>query len=199
MAQDPKYELPTYTPAARALHWFVAFLIFVQVPLGLYMSYRGNDMERVNENGETVKGVWDTLTGFLYSSHKLIGLTVLLLVVLRLGYRLTHGAPRPDPSVPAALTGVSHLVHWSLYLLLFVVPILGYLAISYGRHLEVFGVPLPPITAKDENMSKEIFEWHETGALLIVAFVTLHILAAIYHRFVRRDRVVERMIPKRNV
>ena len=197
MAQDPRYGLPTYTPTARALHWLIAFLVFIQLPLGLYMSYRGNEMETVNEKGETVKGVFDALTGALYSSHKLIGLTIFLLIVLRLLYRLSHGAPRSDPSVPPALTGASHFVHWMLYLLLIAVPIAGYFAISYGRYLEVFGIPLPAITEKNEDMSKEIFEWHETGAFLILAFVTLHVLAAIYHRFVRKDRVVERMLPRK--
>ena len=173
MAQDPRYGLPTYTPTARALHWLIAFLVFIQLPLGLYMSYRGNEMETVNEKGETVKGVFDALTGALYSSHKLIGLTIFLLIVLRLLYRLSHGAPRSDPSVPPALTGASHFVHWMLYVLLIAVPIAGYFAISYGRYLEVFGVPLPAITEKNEDMSKEIFEWHETGAFLILVFVYL--------------------------
>ena len=197
MAQDPSYDLPTYSPTARRLHWLVALLVFIQLPLGFYMSYRGNDMENVNEKGETVKGLWDALTGVLYSSHKVIGLTVLLLVVLRLIYRLTQGAPRSDPTVPAALTGVSHLVHWSLYALLIAVPIGGYIAISYGGYLEVFGVHLPAITEKNDDLSKEVFEWHETGAILIIAFVALHIVAAIYHKFVRKDRVVERMMPKK--
>lgn len=197
MAQDPRYGLPTYTPTARGLHWLIAFLVFIQLPLGLYMSYRGNEMLTVNEKGETVKGLFDALTGVLYSSHKLIGLTIFLLIVLRLLYRFSQGAPRPDPSVPAALTGASHFVHWMLYVLLLAVPIGGYLAISYGRFLEVFGVPLPAITEKNVDLSKEIFEWHETGAFLIIAFVSLHILAAIYHKFVRKDRVVERMLPKK--
>jgi cytochrome b561 len=197
MAQDPRYGLPIYTPTARALHWLIAFLVFIQLPLGVYMSYRGNEMETVNEKGETVKGVFDALTGALYSSHKLIGLTIFLLIVLRLLYRLSHGAPRSDPSVPPALTGASHFVHWMLYVLLIAVPIAGYFAISYGRYLEVFGIPLPAITEKNEDVSKEIFEWHETGAFLILAFVTLHVLAAIYHRFVRKDRVVERMLPRK--
>ena len=197
MAQDPSYDLPTYSPTARRLHWLVALLVFIQLPLGFYMAYRGNDMENVNEKGETVKGLWDALTGVLYSSHKVIGLTVLLLVVLRLIYRLTQGAPRSDPTVPAALTGVSHLVHWSLYALLIAVPIGGYIAISYGGYLEVFGVHLPAITEKNDDLSKEVFEWHETGAILIIAFVALHIVAAIYHKFVRKDRVVERMLPKK--
>ena len=197
MAQDPRYGLPTYTPTARALHWLIAFLVFIQLPLGVYMSYRGNEMETVNEKGETVKGVFDALTGALYSSHKLIGLTIFLLIVLRLLYRLSHGAPRSDPSVPPALTGASHFVHWMLYVLLIAVPIAGYFAISYGRYLEVFGIPLPAITEKNEDMSKEIFEWHEMGAFLILAVVTLHVLAAIYHRFVRKDRVVERMLTRK--
>ncbi|RUO98035.1 cytochrome b [Hyphomicrobium sp.] len=197
MAQDPKYDLPTYTPTARGLHWLVALLIFVQLPVGFYMSYRGNDMPSVDANGKPTVGVWDALTNFLYSSHKLIGLTVLALVLLRLIYRLTRGAPRSDPSVPPPLTGLSHLVHWALYLLLIAVPVLGYLAISYGDYLDVFNFRLPMLTVKNEDMSKEIFEWHETGAILIIGFVALHIVAAIYHRFIRKDRVVERMIPKR--
>jgi len=199
MARDPSYDLPTYTPAARGVHWLVALLIFIQLPLGFYMAYRGNDMETVNEKGETVKGVWDALTNALYSSHKLIGITIFVLVVLRLIYRLTRGAPRPDPSVPAALTGVSHVVHWSLYLLLIAVPIIGYKAISYGGYLDVFGIHLPAITEKNEDLSKQVFEWHSTGAILIIAFVALHIVAAIYHKYVRKDRVVERMLPKKIV
>lgn len=195
MAQDPRYALPTYTPAARALHWLIALLIFIQLPVGIYMSYRGNEM--LNDKGEV--GVWDELTNTLYSSHKLIGLTILLLVVLRLAYRLTRGAPPSDRSVPAGLTGAGHLVHWSLYLLLLVVPIAGYFAVSYGDYLDVFNFKLPALTVKNEDLSKAIFGWHAIGAFLIIGFVTLHILAAIFHRFVRRDRVVERMIPKRRI
>lgn len=195
MAQDPRYELPTYTPTARAFHWLIAFLVFVQLPIGLYMSYRGNEM--INDKGE--KGVWDGITNTLYSSHKLIGLTVLLLIVLRLTYRLTQGAPRSDPTVPPALTGVSHLVHWSLYLLLLAMPIGGYFAVSYGDYLDVFNFKLPALTEKNEDISKQIFGMHAIGAFLIIGFVTLHILAAIYHRFVRKDRVVARMWPNKNV
>jgi cytochrome b561 len=197
MAQDPKYDLPTYTPTARGLHWLIALLIFIQLPLGFYMSYRGNDMPSVDATGKPVVGVWDALTGFLYSSHKLIGLTVLALVVVRLLYRLTRGAPRSDPTVPPALTGISHLVHWSLYALLIAVPVIGYAAISWGDYLDVFGVHLPAVSVKNEELSKEAFHWHELGAILIIGFVSLHVVAAIYHRFIRRDRVVERMIPNR--
>jgi cytochrome b561 len=199
MAQDPRYQLPTYTPAARSLHWLIALLILIQIPLGLYMTYRGYEMPTVNEKGEAVKGIFDALTGFLYSSHKLIGLTILFLVLARLLYRLTRGVPRADPSVPSGLTIVSRIVHWSMYALLIIVPIMGYRAISYGRYLDVFGIQLPAVTEKNEDMSKEIFEWHERAAILLLILVSLHVAAAIYHRFIRKDRVVERMLPKRIV
>lgn len=197
MAQDPRYDLPTYTSTARAYHWIIALLILVQAPIGVYMVYRGYEMMGTDDKGQPVKGVWDNVTNTLYSSHKTIGLLILLLVLLRLVYRLSNGAPPADRSVPPALIGVSHLVHWSIYLLLILVPIAGYYGISYGDYLNVFGVQLPALTAKNEDMSKEVFELHETGAWILLSLIALHIGAAIFHRVIRRDRVVERMLPKR--
>lgn len=101
--------------------------------------------------------------------------------------------------MPKPLIGISHLVHWSIYALLILVPVMGYRAISYGRYLDVFSISLPAVTEKNEDMSKEIFEWHERAAFVLLALVSLHIAAAIYHRFIRRDRVVERMLPKRSL
>lgn len=198
MAQDPKYPLPTYTPTARGLHWLIALLILIQFPIAFYMTYRGYEMPAVNDKGEAVKGVFDGVTGFFYSWHKVIGLTIFFLVLIRLAYRLTRGAPRPDPSVPKPLTGISHLVHWLIYALLIAVPIIGYRGISYGRYLDVFGFSLPAVTEKNEDLSKEVFEWHERAAIVLLLLVSLHIAAAIYHRFFRKDRVVERMLPKRS-
>ncbi len=197
MAQDPAYDLPTYTPTARRLHWLVAFLFLAQFPIGLYMTYRGYEMMGVNDKGEPVKGVWDGITDTLYSSHKTIGLLILLLVVWRLAYRLMNGAPRPDASVPPALTGLSHLVHWLIYALLIAVPIGGYLGISYGEYLNVFGVTLPAVSEKDSKFSEQIFEYHEAGAFTLFILVIVHFAAALYHKFGRKDRVVERMLPKR--
>ena len=197
MARFRDYDIPVYTAAARHYHWWVAALIAVQIPIGFYMVYRGNEMVGVNDKGEPVKGVWDAVTGALYSFHKALGILILLLVLLRLGYRLTQGAPRSDPSVPPALTGISHLVHWSIYLLLIAVPIGGYLGISYGNYLDVFGVQLPGIVPENKDMSEQVFEYHELGAKILLGLVALHIGAAVFHKFIRKDRVVERMLPKK--
>ncbi|MEQ1715998.1 MAG: cytochrome b/b6 domain-containing protein [Hyphomicrobium sp.] len=197
MAHHDGYDIPIYSRPARRFHWWVALLVLIQAPIGFYMTYRGYEMVGVNDKGEVVKGVWDGITNTLYSSHKAIGLLILLLVVLRLGYRLSHGAPESDRSVPPALIGVSHLTHWTIYLALLVTPVLGYIGISYGRYLDVFGFPVPPVTAEDKKFSEEIFEFHELAATVLLALVALHIGAAIYHKAVRKDRVVERMLPKK--
>ncbi len=199
MAQNHHDDIDHYSPAARGFHWIVALLILIQFPIGLAMVYRGYEMEAVNDKGEIVKGVWDGVTNTLYSSHKSLGILILLLVVLRLAYRLTHGAPPPDPTVPKALVGISHLTHWSIYLLLLAVPLIGYFGISYGNYLDVFGIPLPAVTAEDKKFSEQVLEFHELAAQVLALLVVLHIAGAIYHRAVRKDRVVERMLPKKTV
>lgn len=198
MASEESYDIPIHTTAARRYHWLVAALLLVQIPLGLYMVYRGNDMVSVNAQGEIVKGTWDLLTTALYSSHKLLGLLILLVVVLRLGYRLTQGVPPPDATVPPLLNVLSAILHWSLYILLIATPIIGYLAISYGNYLDLFGMRLPAMTLEDKDFSKDVFEWHERGAQILAALVAIHVLGALYHKLIRKDRVVERMLPKKN-
>jgi cytochrome b561 len=203
MAHHSGYDIPVYSRPARMFHWWVALFVLIQIPLGLYMMWRGDDMEGVNDKGEAVKGVFNGindggLTENLFGVHKLLGITILALVLGRLFYRLTRGAPVSDPTVPAALTGVGHLTHWLLYLLLIVVPIGGYIGTSYYGGLNVFGLPLPAVSAKDEKIAEWYFGLHGIGAKVILALVTLHVIGALYHKVVRKDRVVERMLPQKN-
>lgn len=199
MAGRDNYDIPVYSPRARFYHWLTAFLILVQFPIGFYMTYRGYEMAWTNEAGEAKTGLFDGVTGTLYDSHKLIGLTILAVVLARFIYRLRNGAPPSDPSVPSALTGIAHGVHWLIYVLLIAVPIGGYIGVSYYGALDAFGLPIPALTAKDEKFSETIFAAHKFAALALLALVVLHVAAAIYHRAVRKDRVVERMLPKKTV
>ena len=164
---------------------------------GQVVTSAGDEMPGVNDKGEAVKGVWDGVTDTLFSSHKAIGLTIFTLMLLRLAYRLMNGAPKSDPTVPKPLTGISHGVHWLLYLLLIAVPIVGYIGISYGNYLDVFGIHLPAITAEDKKMSEQVFEYHGLAAQVLLILAGLHIGGALYHKVIRKDRVVERMLPKK--
>jgi cytochrome b561 len=180
----PDTQVEIYTPTARRFHWWTVALILVQVPLGLYMAYRGN-----------VQGIFDDLTNNLYSSHKLIGMIIFLVVLARLAYRLTHGAPADEPTLEAWHKGASHFNHWGLYLLLLATPIAGYIGISQYPALNIFGIPLPGIVAENQEAASRTFLNHFYLALVLVAFVAIHVAAALYHYVIRKDNVVTRMLP----
>jgi cytochrome b561 len=173
----------TYSPAARRFHWWTVALVATQVPLGLYMAYRGNTLN-----------VWDDLTNGLYSTHKLLGLTIFILVAARLIYRLTHGAPPDEPTLTWWQKAASHINHWGLYLLLLVVPIGGYIGISLYPALDIFGlVSLPGLVAPNQDAAARIFYLHWLGAVAIVLLVGVHVAAALFHYLIRRDGVMRRM------
>lgn len=199
MAKDYASGIAVYSPRARLYHWLTAFLVLIQIPVGLYMTYRGYELTYVDAEGATKIGLFDGLTAFLYDFHKTIGITILTLVIARLIYRLRNGAPAADASLPPALVGVSHLIHWSIYALLIAVPLAGYVGTSYYGALSVFGLPLVALTAKDEKYSETVFELHGALAFALLALIAVHIGAAIYHKLIRKDRLVERMLPKRTV
>lgn len=180
----PDTQLEIYSPAARRFHWWTVALILVQAPLGLYMAYRGN-----------VLGIFDDVTNNLYSSHKLIGIIIFVVVVARLAYRLMHGAPSDEPTLEWWHKAASHFNHWGLYLLLLVTPIAGYIGISQYPALNIFGIPLPGIAAVSQDAASRTFFIHFWLALVLVAFVAIHVAAALYHYLIRKDNVLTRMLP----
>lgn len=191
----PRKNIPTvettsgfievYTPTARAFHWIVVALVAVQVPIGLYMVYRGGTLN-----------IWDSVTNNLYSSHKLIGVIILAVVILRLGYRLSAGAPHPEPTLEPWQRIVSEITHWAIYLLLLVVPVLGYLGVSMYPALNLFGVfSLPALTVPDKQTSEALFEIHALAAFTLLTLVAMHIGAATFHYVIRKDNVLGRMLP----
>ncbi len=173
----------TYSTTARRFHWWTVAFLAVQIPVGLYMAYRGNTLN-----------VWDGLTNALYSSHKLLGITILVLVLARLIYRLGHGAPPDEPTLTWWQKGAAHLNHWGLYLMLLVVPIMGYVGISLYPALDIFGLfSLPGIVAPSQEAAARVFYWHWVGAVAIVLLVGMHVGAALFHYLIRRDGVLQRM------
>jgi cytochrome b561 len=175
----------TYSAAARRFHWWTVALLVMQVPLGIYMVYRGAATN------------FDGLTNTLYSSHKTLGLVILALVVARLTYRLVHGGPADEPTIEWWQKAASHATHWSLYLLLILVPVVGWLGISLYGARDVFGIlTIPPLAAPNSDAATQVLLVHRVLALVTVALVTMHIGAAVVlHYLIRGDGVLARMLP----
>jgi cytochrome b561 len=175
-----------YARTARALHWTTVALLVIQFPVGLYMVYRGNSLN-----------LWDNLTNVLYSGHKLIGVTILFIVLWRLIYRLTRGAPADEPTIEAWHRIASRLNHWGLYALLIAAPIAGYIGISLFPALDIFGsFSLPAVVAPDKEAAKTAFAVHGLLVLVLALFIAIHVAAALYHYLIRKDNVLGRMIPR---
>lgn len=167
----------TYSPIARRLHWWTVLFLAIQIPLGFAM---------VNIDGFPAP---------LYNFHKLFGLIILLLVIVRLAYRLINGAPPDEPTLNVFEKIASHVTHWTLYGMLLLTPILGWLGISYYDAREVFGFTIPALVAKDQDFSERVFLWHKYAVVAIVLLAGLHIAAALMHYLVKKDGVLPRMIP----
>lgn len=174
-----------YSAAARHMHWATAGAILVMVPLGLGMTYRGNTLN-----------VWDGLTDALYSSHKVLGFLVLWLVAGRLAYRLLKGAPPDEPTLLWWQKAGSHLLHWLLYGLLLIVPLLGWIGISLYPSLKVFGLfDLPSLASPNEDLANAVLSVHGKLAIVMALLACAHVGAALYHHLIRKDGVLRRMLP----
>jgi cytochrome b561 len=174
-----------YARTARVLHWLTVALLAVQFPVGLYMVYRGSTLN-----------LWDGLTNALYSGHKLGGVTILLIVLARLVYRATRGAPADEPTIEPWQRVGSRLNHWGLYAALVAVPVAGYVGISLFPALDIFGwFSLPGVVAPDKEAAKTAFAVHRLLAIALGLLIAMHVAAALYHHLVRKDNVLARMIP----
>ena len=170
-----------YSGTAKFFHWIVALFVLATIPLGLVMG-------SLPEGPAMNAG---------YTVHKSLGVLILGLMILRLGYRLIVGWPAPEPTITAAQRIASHAVHNLLYLLLIVQGLLGVYANSvYGAATPFFGLfELPVFTPKDEPFAEQLFTVHAIIGFTIAGLLFLHIGGALYHYFIRRDGVLQRMLP----
>lgn len=168
-----------YSPPAVVLHWLIALLIFAAFPLGVYMHDLPLSPDKLR----------------LYSYHKWLGITILMLVALRVTWRLTHTPPPLPDSVTGWQRQASHLVHGLLYLLILAIPLSGWLMSSAkGFPVVWFGVlPLPDLVGKDKALGDLLAEVHETLNISMLALVVLHVAASLKHHFYERQPYVQRM------
>jgi cytochrome b561 len=171
---------PGYTRTAIALHWLVAVLILGAFALGLYMVELELSPTKLK----------------LYSWHKWLGVTIWMIAVVRLVWRLTHRPP-PLPALPTWQRIAASTTHVLLYVLVLAIPISGWLFSSAsGFPVVYFGVlPLPDLVGKDKELAKLLQSVHATLNYTLMAIIVVHAAAAIKHHFVDRDVVFHRMLP----
>lgn len=174
-------DVEGYSGFAKLLHWLVAACILAMIPIGIAM---------VNiEPGD--------LQNSLYNLHRSLGITVLGLMIIRLANRLIAGAPPPEPTLAPAQRAVSHIVHIALYALVTAQALIGWVATSaFGAPISVFGLfVMPDLVSRDLDLAGPLFAAHYWMGIVVTALVVLHIAAALYHAMIRRDGVLQRMLP----
>ena len=172
---------PRYAAVSRWLHWLTALLIAVIIPLGLWIKY----FEPANEAFKLR----------LYNIHESLGVIVFAIVLIRVVNRYLNPPPPLPADTPSVIRFAAHVNHIGLYALLIFMPITGFLATNaWGFPLSVFGVlPMPVPLGKNEEIAKVLSFLHWCGALTIILLITAHLAGVIYHTFIRRDGLLQRM------
>jgi len=170
----------SYTPTARFLHWLTAALVLTMIPIGVAMA-----------NAD-----FGTAQDTLYHLHRSIGALILPIALFRLYWRLTHPAPPLPDDVPAIQALAANMTHWGLYTLLVVQPIVGWIATSAYRAPVLFFwmFELPPIWPVDQPFSETMFTVHRFLGIAMALMICAHIGGALFHHFIRKDRILMRMV-----
>lgn len=170
-----------YTRTAIALHWLMAILLIGLFAVGVYMSDLPLSPQKLK----------------IYSWHKWAGVSVFLLVALRLIWRIGHTPPALPSTMPDWQKWVANGLHHLLYLLMFAIPLSGWLMSSAkGFQTVWFGIlPLPDLLDKNKELGETLGALHAFLNFSLAALVLLHAAAAIKHHFIEKNDILTRMLP----
>lgn len=169
-----------FSPLQRLLHWLMALCILAMLFIGVGMV-------------STVAPAYVPLV----TTHKTLGVAILVLALIRLAVRLRHGAPALPADVPEPMRLAAHLSHYALYALMIGMPLIGWAMMSAAAYPIVLygGIQLPPILPQSIGLHALLWSAHFYLAFAFFALVLLHIAAALFHLLVRRDGVFQSMAP----
>jgi cytochrome b561 len=173
-------DRPQYGTTAKVLHWLVVALLLVQYLIGWLMP---------DIHGGMKPGAAMTL-------HVSFGILILLLIVVRLGWRLAHPVA-PERSLPPWQRLSSEAAHWLLYVLVLATTVSGWLFASFRgwSMLWFFLAPMPMLTSENVGAGKAFDGWHQAMEWSLLAVIGIHVATALVHIFIYRDRIMQRMLP----
>jgi cytochrome b561 len=171
----------SYTATAVRLHWLIALGLAGIFAVGLYMQGLPLSPDKLK----------------IYSWHKWGGVTLFLLVLVRLGWRVAHRPPAPPSLMPRWQVRAAEAVHLLLYALMLAIPLSGWLMSSAKGYQTVwFGLlPLPDLLDKDKALGETLTLAHKFLNFSMLGLVLAHAGAALKHHFIDRDDVLKRMLP----
>jgi cytochrome b561 len=172
-------EVGRYTVSAQALHWLTVFLILMILPVAWVMMSLPTGPEQ------------DRMLVF----HRSLGVTIFAVAVIRLAWRSTHPPPPLPSNTPRVLELISQLTHCLLYALLLLMPVTGYLQSADGRPVSYFGLFNLPGLPQDKALGNAAKVLHLLGQWGVYTLVGLHVGATVWHVAIRRDGLLDRMIP----
>lgn len=172
-----------YGTGAKWFHWITVTLILIAMPVGFVIQHLKDDHKMP-----------------FYAVHESAGVTIFLVALARLAWRLRHPAPPLPEHVPRPLQRLATGVHHALYLLLIVQPILGFVATNAwgfplrGQTAYLGLIDLPKFMETNERLAGAVQAAHNTVAWVMLALLVLHVAGAIYHQAIRRDGLLLRMV-----
>jgi cytochrome b561 len=169
-----------YGTTAKLFHWLIVALLLVQYPIGWLMPDLHKDMK----------------PGAAMTFHVSVGMTILVLIVLRLVWRLTHPVA-PESSLPPWQRLGSEAMHWLLYALVLATTVTGWLFASFrGWSMSFFFLaPMPMLASNNPAAGKVIDGLHQAMEWALLVVIGIHVATALVHIFVYRDRIMQRMLP----
>ena len=170
----------SYTRTAIVLHWLIALMVLGQLSLGWWMI-------DIPKQPVGPRAWW-------FNVHKSIGLTIAMLVIVRILWRLTHPAPPLPDTLPSWQRLAAKVSHFALYACLVIMPTTGYLGSNFTKYpIVYFGHKLPH-WGWDAPAAKELMsQIHYVTVIVFMTLIAIHVLAAIKHLVVTRDGVFQRM------
>ena len=173
-------QVESYNRTAIVLHWLIAALVFAQLALGWWMI-------DIPKSPPGVRAYW-------FNIHKSIGITLGILILARLAWRLSHRPPPLPASVAPWQRTAARVSHWLLYACMLAMPISGYLGSSFTKYpIKYWGFTLPHWGWEDAALKTLMSQIHYGAAWLFMALIAIHLAAALKHALIARDGVFQRM------
>lgn len=171
-----------YGGVAKSFHWVIALLVVGMLCVGLYMTGLDLGPQKLQ----------------IYGLHKSFGIAILVLVSMRLLWRLMNAHPLPLPNHQKWEKILARVIHGLLYVALFLMPLSGWIMSSAkGFSVSVFGLfTLPDLVRPNEGLAEVAVEVHEIVAYTMIVMIGLHFAGAMKHHVIDRDSTLRRMLPR---